>query len=71
MVNRIIIILYKILRKIIILFGVPLHFSSDGEDFILQMKKALGLKNLRQGFTAAIAGDVWDEGNPLFATNML
>ena len=36
MVNRIIIILYKILRKIIIFFGVPLHFSSDGEDFILQ-----------------------------------
>ena len=35
MLNRIIIILYKILRKIIILFGVPLHFSSDGEDFIL------------------------------------
>jgi FkbM family methyltransferase len=34
-VNRIIIILYKILRKIIIFFGVPLHFSSDGEDFIL------------------------------------
>ena len=33
--NRIIIILYKILRKIIIFFGVLLHFSSDGEDFIL------------------------------------
>lgn len=36
MINRVIIILYKILRKVIVFFGVPLHFSSDGEDYILQ-----------------------------------
>ena len=36
MIHRLIIILYKILRKINIFFGVPLHFSSDGEDYILQ-----------------------------------
>ena len=31
-----IIVLYKILRKVILFFGVPLHFSSDGEDYVLQ-----------------------------------
>jgi len=36
MIHRIIFISYKILKKIIIFFGVPLHFSSDGEDYILQ-----------------------------------
>ncbi len=41
-----IIILYKILRKIIIFFGVPLHFSSDGEDYILQKI----FSNLKNGY---------------------
>tara|TARA_B110000483_G_C18168328_1_gene532277 strand:+ start:191 stop:946 length:756 start_codon:yes stop_codon:yes gene_type:complete len=36
MIHIIIFILYKILKRVIIFFGVPLHFSSDGEDYILQ-----------------------------------
>ena len=36
MLNRKIIVLYKILRIVILFFGVPLHFSSDGEDYVLQ-----------------------------------
>ncbi len=36
MMHRIILILYKLLKRAIIFFGIPLHFSSDGEDYILQ-----------------------------------
>ncbi len=42
----------------------------DGS-FVAQMKKALVRENVRKGFTSAVAGDVWDEGNYLFEKSVL
>lgn len=36
MTHRVIFIFYKVLKRVIIFFGIPLHFSSDGEDYILE-----------------------------------
>ena len=40
-------------------------------EFVDQMKKTLLRDNLRRGFTSAVAGDVWDEGNFLFQRSVL
>ncbi len=42
----------------------------DGE-FVKQMKKTLTLTNAREGFTSAVAGDMWNEDNFLFQKNVL
>ena len=39
--------------------------------FVTQMKKTLTLKNAREGFTSAVAGDMWNEENFLFQKNVL
>ena len=39
--------------------------------FVAQMKKTLTLKNAREGFTSAVAGDMWNEENFLFQKNVL
>jgi len=39
--------------------------------FVEQMKKTLVRENMRKGFTSAVAGDVWNEGNFLFSKNVL
>lgn len=39
--------------------------------FVEQMKKTLVRENARKGFTSAVAGDVWNEGNFLFQKNVL
>lgn len=39
--------------------------------FVGQMKKTLTLKNMRQGFTSAVAGDMWNDENFLFEKNVL
>jgi flavin-dependent dehydrogenase len=40
-------------------------------NFVRDMKKSYGLKNLRMAFTSVVAGDVWNEKNPLFRTGVL
>jgi hypothetical protein len=42
----------------------------DG-NFVEQMKKTLVRENMRKGFTSAVAGDVWNEGNFLFNKGVL
>jgi flavin-dependent dehydrogenase len=39
--------------------------------FVAQMKKTLTLKNAREGFTSAVAGDMWNEDNFLFRKGIL
>jgi flavin-dependent dehydrogenase len=39
--------------------------------FVEQMKKTLVRTNMRQGFTSAVAGDVWDDSNFLFEKGIL
>lgn len=39
--------------------------------FVEQMKKTLVRENMRKGFTSAVAGDVWNDGNFLFSKNIL
>jgi flavin-dependent dehydrogenase len=39
--------------------------------FVTQMKKTLTLKNACEGFTSAVAGDMWNENNFLFQKNVL
>jgi flavin-dependent dehydrogenase len=40
-------------------------------DFVSQMKKVLQREHLRKGFTSAVAGDVWNDGNFLFQKGIL
>jgi flavin-dependent dehydrogenase len=40
-------------------------------NFVRDMKKTYGLKNLRMAFTSVVAGDVWNEKNPLFRTGVI
>jgi flavin-dependent dehydrogenase len=39
--------------------------------FVEQMKKTLNRNIMKQGFTSAVAGDVWNEDNFLFSKNIL
>lgn len=39
--------------------------------FVHSMRKTCGLKNLRMAFTSVVAGDVWNEHNPLFRKGLL
>jgi flavin-dependent dehydrogenase len=40
-------------------------------NFVRDMKKTHELKHIRQAFTSVVAGDVWNEANPLFRTGVL
>ena len=40
-------------------------------DFVNQMKKTATLKNVREGFTSAVAGDMWNDENFLFEKKIL
>jgi flavin-dependent dehydrogenase len=41
------------------------------DNFVAQMKRTLTLQNARRGFTSAVAGDMWNDDNPLFEKNVL
>lgn len=40
-------------------------------NFVHQMKQTLERKNMREGFTSAVAGDVWNDSNFLFEKGVL
>ncbi len=40
-------------------------------NFVTQMKQTLERKNMREGFTSAVAGDVWNDRNFLFEKGVL
>lgn len=42
-----------------------------GNNFVEQMKKTLTRENMRQGFTSAVAGDMWNDNNFLFEKSVL
>jgi uncharacterized protein YpbB len=42
-----------------------------GDNFVEQMKKTLKRENMRQGFTSAVAGDMWNDKNFLFEKSVL
>jgi flavin-dependent dehydrogenase len=42
-----------------------------GDNFVSQMKKTLTLKNTRQAFTSAVAGDMWNDENFIFQRQVL
>ena len=35
-------------------------------DFVTVMQRAMKLPNMKQAFTAIVAGDVWNDGNVAF-----
>jgi flavin-dependent dehydrogenase len=41
------------------------------DNFVALMKKTFALQKIRQGFTSAVAGDMWNDNNPLFEKNVL
>ena len=41
------------------------------DNFVAQMKKTLLRQNSRQGFTSAVAGDMWNDDNFLFQKGVL
>lgn len=47
---------------------ISLFYSGN---FVVNMKKTLTLENMRKAFTSAVAGDMWNDGNPLFQRNVL
>lgn len=41
------------------------------DNFVDLMRKTDARQNIRQGFTSAVAGDMWNDNNPLFEKNVL
>jgi flavin-dependent dehydrogenase len=59
-----------LVRKGISRFKNLIMLFYEGQ-FVSQMKQTLERKNMRQGFTSAVAGDVWNDKNFIFEKGVL